>query len=99
MEVVVQFFDGCPGWRVADERLQAAMSAAGVVAPISYVEIATIEAAERVGFTGSPTILIDGRDPFPTGAAPGLACRRYETSQGFQPAPSIEQLTAAIRDG
>jgi hypothetical protein len=99
MEVVLQFFDGCPGWRVADERLRAAMSASGLDAPVSYVEIATIEAAERAGFTGSPTILIDGHDPFPTDARPGLACRRYATAQGVEPAPSVEQLTAAMRRG
>jgi hypothetical protein len=100
MEVVLQFFDGCPGWRVAHERLRSAMSAAGVEAPIRHVEISTIEAAERAGFVGSPTILIDGRDPFPDGgASPGLACRRYETAQGFEQAPSVDQIVAAMRDG
>jgi hypothetical protein len=98
VEVVLQFFDGCAGWRVADERLRSAMTACGVEAPIRHVEIATIEAAEQAGFVGSPTILIDGHDPFPTGGAPpGLACRRYATEQGFQPAPSIEQIVAAMR--
>jgi hypothetical protein len=100
MEVVLQYFDGCPGWRLADARLHSAMSAAGVDAPVRYVEIATIEAAERLGFVGSPTILIDGHDPFrPGGAVPGLACRRYETREGVEPAPSIEQIVTALRGG
>lgn len=34
--------------------------------------------AMRLGFHGSPTILIDGTDPFPGPAEPvGLSCRSY----------------------
>ena len=50
----------------------------------------TVEEAERVGFLGSPTILIDGTDPFDApGATPGLSCRLYRTDTGFaSPRPS-----------
>lgn len=57
----------------------------------------TVEEAERVGFHGSPSILIDGADPFGAGDAPvGLACRRYLTPHGSAGAPTTEQLRAAI---
>ncbi|MFH8467015.1 hypothetical protein [Streptomyces sp. NPDC017991] len=37
--------------------------------------------AERTGFTGPPTCLIDGRDPFANPSSPtGLACRMYHTA-------------------
>jgi hypothetical protein len=100
MEIVLQYFDGCPGWRLAEERLRVALTAAGTDATVTQVEIATLAEAERVGFTGSPTLLIDGRDRFgDTGAAPSLACRRYMTEAGVESSPSVEQLLAAIRDG
>jgi hypothetical protein len=100
MEIVLQYFDGCPGWRMAEERLRAALTAAGTDATVTQVEVATLADAERLGFAGSPTILIDGRDRFgDADAAPSLACRRYATAAGVEPAPSIEQLLAAIRAG
>jgi hypothetical protein len=98
VRIVLQYFDGCPGWRVADDRLRAAMIEAGVEPSISYEEITTPEEAERVGFVGSPTILIDGRDPFRGGAAPGLACRRYPTEGGLEGAPSVAQIVDALRN-
>ena len=100
MDVVLQYFDGCPGWRVADERVRSALAAAGVDATITHAEVPTLADAERVGFAGSPTILIDGRDPFGDAAAtPSLACRRYATERGLEPSPSVDQILAAIRDG
>jgi hypothetical protein len=51
------------------------------------------EAAERARFHGSPTILIDGRDPFGNENGPfGLSCRVYETEDGPQGAPTEAQL-------
>jgi hypothetical protein len=45
---------------------------------LEYQLIDSPQTAERVGFHGSPTILIDGRDPFVTGAEPiGMTCRVY----------------------
>jgi hypothetical protein len=38
--------------------------------------VETHEEAVRLGFRGSPTILVDGRDPFADGRGDlGLACR------------------------
>jgi hypothetical protein len=99
VKVVLQYFDGCPSWRVAEERLRSALVAVGLDPSISHEEISTLEEAERVGFIGSPTILINGRDPFRHDAAvPGLACRRYSTDRGIDGAPSVAQLVDALRD-
>ena len=57
----------------------------------------TIEDAERFKFTGSPTILIGGRDPFPRpGMAPALACRLYSTPEGLAGSPTVDQLVHAL---
>ena len=54
--------------------------------------------AEQCGFSGSPTILIDGIDPFAEpGAQPALACRLYATSTGLTGLPDEAALRAAIR--
>lgn len=63
--VTIRYFDGCPNWKVALDRVHDALEqidAAGAEVALEKVE--TNEEAERVGFFGSPSILIDGRDPF-----------------------------------
>jgi hypothetical protein len=52
--------------------------------------------AVRFGMTGSPTLLVDGVDPFPAGEC-GLSCRLYRNESGAPVAvPSIQQLRAAL---
>lgn len=94
MRITIQYFDGCPHWRLADERVRKVLRdvPAGDVA-LDYELIDSPETAERVGFHGSPTILVDGRDPFATGTEPaGMSCRVFSTEDGPQGAPTEAQL-------
>jgi hypothetical protein len=53
--------------------------------------------AEQRGFAGSPTILVDGQDPFAGPVrTPGLTCRVYVTDKGLAGLPSGDQLRAAL---
>ena len=94
MKVTIQYFDGCPHWKVADEQVRKvlrSLSRADVV--LEYQFIDSPETAERVGFHGSPTILVDGRDPFATGDEPiGMTCRVYRTEEGARGMPTEAQL-------
>ena len=99
MNVTVLYFEGCPNWKVARRRLREASVATGKVATIdvSYQTVETPEEAERVGFRGSPTILVDGRDPFPHGGMTGaLSCRIYATEAGRDGSPSVAQLAEVL---
>ena len=59
--------------------------------------VETLEEAERVGFHGSPSILVDGVDLFAEpGAGVGLSCWVYRTPDGLSGAPTVEQLRAAL---
>lgn len=60
--------------------------------------IATQEEAERAGMTGSPTLLLDGTDPFARpGQQPGISCRLYRDADGrLGPAPSVAQLHGVL---
>lgn len=92
----MQYFDGCPNWMVADERLQLLAGQRPDIV-LGYQVIDTADAAEQAGFHGSPTILIDGMDAFGNASAPvGLTCRRYMTEAGPAGAPSLTQLRDAL---
>ena len=95
MQVRLLYVDGCPNWTVTDERLRAL---AGELAfDIAYEKIETPQRAEAVQFRGSPTVLVDGRDPFAADDAPvGLSCRLYVTPDGLAGAPTLEQLREAL---
>lgn len=94
MHITLQYFDDCPNWGVAEQRLRLALVELGRPDQvIDYQLVESPEVAERVRFGGSPTILIDGVDPFaePTGPA-GYACRVYAGDA----APTVAQLRRAL---
>jgi hypothetical protein len=65
---------------------------------VEHRVVSAPEEAERYGMHGSPTILIDGRDPFAEpGAEASLSCRLYRNADGrTQGVPSAGQLRAAL---
>jgi hypothetical protein len=95
MQVTLLYFDGCPNWRIAHDRLRALQEELGFC--LGSAEVRTPEEAASLGFRGSPTVLVDGADPFAEGDEPtGLACRVYATADGPQGSPTLEQLRAAV---
>ncbi|MGH2594709.1 MAG: thioredoxin family protein [Actinomycetota bacterium] len=98
MRLTLQFFDGCPNWHVARERLGEALRGFGRdEASVELQRVESEEDAERLSFRGSPTILIDGRDPFAVADAPvGFSCRVYVTDDGFDGSPSVAQLREVL---
>lgn len=98
MHIELQYVEGCPHWEVAHARLRHAM--AGREVELEHRLITTPDEAEAHQFRGSPSILIDGIDPFARGDEPvGLSCRVYQTPDGPAGSPTIEQLEAALDGG
>lgn len=99
MKVTIQYFDGCPHWKLADERVRRVLKGAATdEVTLEYELIDSPEKAERIGFHGSPTILVDGRDPFITGQEPiGLTCRVFRTGAGTDGAPTEAELRKVLR--
>ncbi|MHA6669981.1 hypothetical protein ACX3O0_14060 [Homoserinimonas sp. A447] len=94
--------DDCPNWQETGARLTAALKSLGRDdVEVSYQRIDDSDAADRTGFAGSPTIMVNGADLFPSdGRTSDLACRIYFTPQGLAGAPTqvqiLDSLAAAL---
>lgn len=97
MRIELLYFEGCPNWTVADERLSEALRTVGRDATVERRRVETTEEAEELRFLGSPTILVDGTDPFASGTEQvGLACRIYATPAGLSGSPTATQLVEVL---
>jgi hypothetical protein len=89
------YFDDCPNWKLAAERLDAVAATRGLM--VERRVVGTAEEAVAARFAGSPTVLVDGRDPFASGDERfGLACRVYTTPDGPAGSPTVAQLEAVL---
>jgi hypothetical protein len=97
MRVELFYFDGCPNWTVAEDRLIEALRTVGRDdVTLERRKVETPAAARAAGFTGSPTIRIDDRDPFATDEQVGLSCRVYPTPDGFRGSPTVDQFIEVL---
>jgi hypothetical protein len=98
MRVEVLYFDRCPTYETATKTLRAVLAEVGVDAEIDLIAVNSDEEAQRLRFTGSPTIRVDGRDLFPALEREDwrLGCRVYATPEGLKGSPTAEMLRAAL---
>ena len=100
MRVEILRISECPNWVEAGTRVEAALAELGRGdVEVTYRLLTDSVQAAAVPFAGSPTILLDGVDAFPSGGrTTDLACRVYRSETGFAGVPSVAQLVEAIKD-
>ncbi len=100
-KVELLYFDGCPGYRKAEQSLKDALSREGVRSGVELVAVNTDEEAGALKLPGSPTIRVNGRDLFPSSTGERnnwrLGCRVYATPEGLKDHPTGEMIQAALR--
>lgn len=98
MEITIRHTEGCPHVGTTEARLKEALMEAGITGQrIIYQVVDNDAEAKRLGFRGSPTILLDGDDPFEDHSGTvGLACRLYPTASGYEGSPSVSELRDAL---
>jgi len=103
MKVEILHVPDCPNVAVLEQRLDEASGLAGFARPLDVTRqvVADLDTAGAVGMTGSPTVLVDGVDPFARpGLAPSMSCRLYIDEDGGRvDAPSIDALRHALQGG
>jgi arsenate reductase len=86
-------FANCPHVPEARNLAKEAVEALGIDAPIHEVVVESEDQAVSLGFPGSPTLRVNGRDVFPVQSQSTLACRVYPNGQGT---PKRWRLEAAL---
>ena len=91
--IEIQHFEGCPNSPKLIERVKEAISLSNIEIEYNEVLVESNEKAKEVGFRGSPTLLINGKDleDLPAPANPALTCRYYPGGL-----PTIEQIKKAL---
>lgn len=97
MQLTVLAVPDCPHVDLLEQRLAQVLKGRHDVTVTRHV-VDDPDEANRRGMRGSPTVLIDGTDPF---AEPGqqtsVSCRLYRDSGGrAEGAPSVSQLRQAV---
>jgi hypothetical protein len=97
MHLTVLAVPDCPNAPVLEERLADVVDGRAGVS-VSLEVISDEAAAARWGMHGSPTLLIDGADPFAEpGQPPSMSCRLYRDDHGKTGgAPPVGQLHRLI---
>jgi hypothetical protein len=100
MKIDFLYFEDCPSHEVALERLRKVMAEEHIEGEVEIVRVETEEHAQRLAFTGSPTIRVNGVDidPAPSATAAALTCRAYYLADGrISPLPPPEMIRRALK--
>lgn len=100
MELTVLALPDCPNAPLLEQRLAEVVAGRADIT-VRRIEITSLAAAAQHGMHGSPTLLVNGSDPFAQpGTEPALACRLYRDDAGRPaPAPSVAALRQALAQG
>lgn len=97
MELTLLTVPACPNAAVFEERLAAAL-ADHPDTVVRHREVTDEREAVEAGMHGSPTLLVDGEDPFAApGQPPSLSCRLYQDATGHaDAAPPVDALRQVL---
>lgn len=100
MTALILHIDECPNWREACARVASALEIVGASrGSVEHRLVTDATVGRTPQFAGSPTILIDGRDLFPSeGATADLACRVYVSEGRLAGLPSVDEIVAALKE-
>jgi hypothetical protein len=101
MKIEILYFDGCPNYKPALERVRQVLAEEGLSADVFEVNVSEPSIAQRIGFLGSPSIRVNGLDVEPEArreSAYVMMCRTYAVNGRREGLPSHEMLRQAMRE-
>ena len=99
VEVQLLVVEDCPNEAPAAAVVRRALDEVGLSTLRFTIRVVTSQAeAEQLCFLGSPSVLIDGEDPFAEPHhRPAMACRLYRDDTGMSGVPPIRRLRQALK--
>lgn len=98
MRLEIVHVPDCPNAALLEQRLDQVLAGYPTVVQRERRVVEDLASAAEADMTGSPTLLVDGVDPFAEpGQAPSVSCRLYRGEGGrVQGAPSVAALRRAL---
>ncbi len=100
--VEILYFEGCPNHEATRALVERVAAELEVEPDVRLVEVPDPDAAVSLGFLGSPTVRVEGRDVEP-GAEDRrdfvLSCRVYRTGRGLSGQPDASWVREALIEG
>lgn len=100
-QIQILYFPDCPLYKELDKLVKEVVQERGVDADLELINIQTKEDAEKYHFTGSPGLLVNGKDIDPlTEDAPVVlkSCKIYRTEEGMKMIPTKRMIIKALSD-
>lgn len=99
MIVDVLAIEGCPNAAAAADRVRSAITRLSIdTASVNLHWVDVRADATPDAFAGSPTIVVDGLDLFPSdGRTRSASCRVYLTPEGLAGLPTTDQIAQRLQ--
>jgi hypothetical protein len=98
MTLELLYLPGCPNHGIAASLIRSVLQAEGLSVELDEIAVIDYEQAQAVGFSGSPTLLVNGRDvEAGFSSQSGFACRTYVVDGKPLGVPPRSWIERAIR--
>jgi len=92
------YFKSCPGHKQALANLRAALEGSKIKAHLVLINVTSEAQAAKVGFQGSPSIRVNGKDLDGRNEGHSYGCRIYQVGGKITPTPTKEFIQEKLRD-
>ena len=92
------YFKSCPSYKQALINLNAALKETGIKADVSTINVTSEARAEQVGFQGSPSIRVNGKDLDGRDQGYAYSCRIYQIDGKVTATPTKDFIEGKLRE-
>ena len=92
------YFKSCPGHKQALANLKAVLKESKVNANLLLINVISEAQAAKLGFQGSPSIRVNGKDLDGRNEGHSYSCRIYQIGGKITPTPSKEFIQQKLRE-
>jgi hypothetical protein len=96
MKIEILYFDSCPSYKDAIANVKAALKEKNLQADLLLIKVEDEVTAEKVGFQGSPSVRINGKDVEGLDEGFTFGCRLYKVNGKPATAPNKEAISAKL---